>query len=366
MIRIFNYCCLLILSSIAWANPQTAVTKAQLPANLTLELFLENITNPRSIDVSKDGHVAIGTRRDQIYLLFDVNQDGSDYQAHVITNLNGPNGVVWYGDDLYVADLTKLYKVANVYHTFLANETEQIETLYNDFYNNTHHGTRFLDFNQDGELFIALGVPCNVCIPPENTDQIVKFDLSTKQLSTYAAGIRNSVGFDFHPITGEMWATDNGRDWLGDEMPHDELNHIPSAGMHFGFPFCHDVALIDPEFGEDDSCEKYTPATYRLGPHVAALGIHFLEHDVILPKHTALVALHGSWNRSERIGYSVKSLHFSENGQEVVDYQEFLSGWLESNGKYHARPVDIAELNDGSILITDDGNDAIYRVRTIN
>ena len=175
--------------------------------------------------------------------------------------------------------------------------------------NSTHHGRRFIDVGPDNRLYISLGTPCNICIPPdpELSSTIRSYDIENFVGKTHARGFRNSVGFDWSSKTGEMWATDNGRDWLGDDLPDDELNRVHAEGLHFGFPYCHQGDLPDPEFGDQRPCSDFEPDTLGLGPHVAALGIHFLDGFDNLFDGSALVALHGSWNRSERIGYSVNS-----------------------------------------------------------
>ena len=212
-----------------------------------------------------------------------------------------------------------------------------------------------------------MGVPCNVCIPPdpELTATIVKINLVAKTMTTFAYGLRNSVGFDWHPKTKEMWATDNGRDWLGDDLPDDELNRIHEEGLHFGFPYCHDKDFSDPKFGDERSCDEFVPATAGLGPHVAALGIHFTKPNASVAPNRALIALHGSWNRSVPIGYSVIEVAFDDTNTKVKEISTFVDGWL-IDGETIARPVDIASLADGSVLISDDYNGAIYRVSKIN
>ena len=280
-------------------------------------------------------------------------------------SLNNPSGVAWLGDDLFVSETTRVLVMEDPVTKLLNSEQVEAEVVVDGFVNSSHHGRRFIDVGPDGRLYVGLGVPCNICEPPdpELTGTIRSYDTEGYAGETYARGLRNSVGFDWHPATGELWATDNGRDWLGDDLPDDELNRVHAPGLHFGFPYCHQGDLPDPEFGDERPCSDFEPDALGLGPHVAALGIHFVTEGGPLPAGTALVALHGSWNRSERIGYSVKSVTFSEDGTLVEAYEPFVEGWLEGDGSVHARPVDVAQLPDGSLLVSDDSNGAVYRIR---
>jgi glucose/arabinose dehydrogenase len=182
-----------------------------------------------------------------------------------------------------------------------------------------------------------------------------------KKLEIFARGIRNTVGFDWHPETKELWFTDNGRDWLGDDRPPDELNHAPRAGMHFGFPYCHGKGITDPEYGTDQSCKEFTPAAMELGPHVAALGMRFYS-GTMFPReywNRVFIAEHGSWNRSVPIGYRITSVTL--DGNRAVKYEVFAEGWLD-RGLVYGRPVDVLVMPDGALLVSDDRAGAIYRI----
>jgi glucose/arabinose dehydrogenase len=180
-------------------------------------------------------------------------------------------------------------------------------------------------------------------------------------LEVYSSGIRNTVGFDWNPLTNELWFTDNGRDWLGDNLPPDELNHAPRKGMHFGFPYCHGYKFSDPEFGDKNSCDKYTPAALELGPHVAALGMRFYTGGMFPPKYKnqILIAEHGSWNRSVPLGYRIMLVELENN--RPVSYNVFAEGWLQKSEVW-GRPVDLLVMPDGALLISDDYAGAIYRI----
>jgi len=344
--------------------PRDAVRAAQVPAGLRVEIFAEGIRNARSLDVAEDGTVAVGTSGNAVFLLRDADGDGIPEFKATIPGLRNPNGVAWLGTDLYIAETSRVLRASKPVQDIQSGNKVQLQIVIDNLPNSSHHGRRFIDFDPQGNLFIALGVPCNICEPPhpELNGTIRKYDLQNNIDTTYAYGLRNSVGFDWHVQTQQLWATDNGSDWLGDDLPHDELNLISAPGQHFGYPYCHQGDLADKEYGELRTCDEFIAPVYKLGPHVASLGLHFVTDTKLLPANSALVALHGSWNRSERIGYAVMQIQIDDTGTAVTSYEPFVSGWLTNDGDVIARPVDIAELPDGSILISDDSNGAVYRV----
>lgn len=357
----------LILALPVLANPSTAVDKARLPEGLVIEIFAEGIDQARSLDIAEDGTVAVGSSAQAIFLLRDDNGDGKVDVRLSLNEFRNPTGVAWQGKDLYVAETSSVWKIADAVTQLQSGGKVMLQEVISGLPTSYHHGRRFIDFGPDGNLFVALGVPCNICEPPDEdlTATIRKYDLINSSSSTYAYGLRNSVGFDWHPATGEMWATDNGRDWLGDDAPYDELNRVHSPGLHFGFPYCHQGDLPDPKFGNERSCSDFEAPALNIGPHVASLGIHITAKDAALAPNSALIALHGSWNRSVPIGYEVRQVRFDDTGTMVVFHETFVSGWLR-NGQAYARPVDVATLPDGSVLISDDQNGAVYRISRIS
>ena len=226
-----------------------------------------------------------------------------------------------------------------------------------------HHGWKFIAFGPDGWLYVPVGAPCNVCLPPGPLHEtITRMKPDGSAIEVFARGVRNSVGFDWRPGSHDLWFTDNGRDWLGDDRPPDELNHAPKAGMHFGFPYCHGRALPDPEFGRDKACTDFTPPAAELGPHVAALGMRFYTGTMFPPEYRGriFIAEHGSWNRTTPIGYRVTTARL--DGDRVVGYEPFATGWLGDNGQIAGRPVDVLVMPDGALLVSDDHAGAIYRI----
>lgn len=338
--------------------------KIVLPEGFNISIFASNIENARSMALSPKGTLFVGTRgQGDVYAIVDKNRDYKADKVYTIaTGLKMPNGVAFRDGDLYVAEVNRILKFENI-EKRLDNPPAPI--VINDTYpSETHHGWKYIAFGPDGKLYVPVGAPCNICESEDeifNTITRINPDGSGKEI--VQKGIRNTVGFTWHPVTGELWFTDNGRDWLGDDSPACELNHAPKDGMHFGYPYCHQGDLPDPKFGEKFPCSDFTPPVQQLGPHSAPLGLEFYtgkqfpEHY----KHQVLIAEHGSWNRSKKIGYQLSMVTLE--GNRAVDYQPFAKGWLdEKEDEPWGRPVDIEQLPDGSILISDDFANAIYRI----
>jgi glucose/arabinose dehydrogenase len=223
-----------------------------------------------------------------------------------------------------------------------------------------HHGWKYLRFSLDGWLYVPVGAPCNVCEPDEHHALIARIRPDGSGYEVFARGVRNSVGFDFDPVTKELWFTDNGRDMMGDDMPSDELNHAPRAGMHFGFPYCHQGDTPDPNYGRRP-CSDFTPPVVKLGPHVASLGMRFYTGAQFPAEYrnNIFIAEHGSWNRSSKIGYRIARVVLE--GGKVTKHEVFAEGWLQGESAW-GRPVDIEVMRDGSLLVSDDQAGAIYRI----
>ncbi|HET6675449.1 MAG TPA: PQQ-dependent sugar dehydrogenase, partial [Nitrospiraceae bacterium] len=221
---------------------------------------------------------------------------------------------------------------------------------------------KYLAFGPDKKLYAAVGVPCNICDPePDRFGLIARMNQDGSDYEILARGIRNSVGFDWDPTTGHLWFTDNGRDWMGDNQPPDELNHAPSAGLHFGFPYCHGGTIADPKYGKDQPCDKYTAPAMNLGPHVAALGMRFYAGAMFPPEYQGriFIAEHGSWNRSEKIGYRISLASRDQHGG--WQYSVFAQGWLQGADAW-GRPADVLVMPDGALLVSDDQAGVIYRI----
>lgn len=338
--------------------------KIVLPEGFSIDVFATNVENARSMALSPKGTLFVGTRgQGDVYAIVDKNQDYKADKVYTIaTGLKMPNGVAFRDGDLYVAEVNRILKYENI-EKRLDNPPAPI--VLNDTYpSETHHGWKYIAFGPDGKLYVPVGAPCNICESEDdifNTITRINPDGSGREI--VQRGIRNTVGFTWHPETGELWFTDNGRDWLGDDSPACELNHAPKDGMHFGYPYCHQGDLPDPKFGEKYPCSDFTPPVQQLGPHSAPLGLEFYTGNQFPDtyKHQVIIAEHGSWNRSTKIGYQLSLVTLE--GSKATGYQPFAKGWLdETQDEPWGRPVDIEQLPDGSILVSDDFANAIYRI----
>lgn len=338
------------------AAQQAGLERVQLPQGFRIER-LASVPGARSLAVGDRGTLFVGSR--------------SGRSVHAITpegrvlpigeGLAMPNGVAFRDGALYVAEVSRILRFDRIEERLEAPGKPVV--VYDKLPRETHHGWKFIRFGPDGRLYVPIGAPCNVC----NRDGYAllgALDLRTLAFEVYARGIRNTVGFDWHPGTRELWFTDNGRDWLGDDLPGDELNHAPRAGLHFGFPHCHQGDLPDPEFGAGQPCSSFQPPARKLGAHVAALGMRFYTGSQFPQayRNQVFVAEHGSWNRSRKVGYRVMLARLE--GARVVAYEPFAQGWLEGEN-VTGRPVDLEVLPDGSLAVSDDFSGTVYRIRYV-
>lgn len=357
------YTALLVAISLnACAAPQDNLSKIKLPPGFKLAIFAEGIPQPRSMSLGEDGTVYVGTWGDKVFALRDTDQDGkADAKILLAQGLNLANGVAYHNGDLYIAEIHRISKLNKIGQHL--NNPPQLEVIYNSYPKDTHHGAKYLRVGPDGKLYVPVGAPCNICLKDaEGYANITRLDSDGKNFEIYARGIRNSVGFDWQPKTGELYFSDNGRDLLGDDLPPEELNAAPKAGLHFGYPYCHAGEIADPEFGQQKACAEFTPPVWKFPAHVAPLGIHFYRGEQFPPEYQGqlFVAQHGSWNRSTPQGYQVALVKFEQG--KPTSSEIFAQGWLETNGEVWGRPVDVIEWKDGSLLVSDDKAGMIYRI----
>lgn len=336
-----------------------------LPPGFEISLFASGVTGARSLALGDEGTIFVGTRSEGlVYALKDSDGDFRADTTYIIAKeLNSPNGVAFRNGALYVAEINRVLRYDDI-EKHLLNPTRPV-ILSEAFPTDGHHGWKFIRFGPDGKLYIPVGVPCNVCEEDdERYGTIMRMNPEGSELEIYARGVRNSVGFDWQPDTDILYFTDNGRDWLGNENPPDELNAAPKKGMHFGFPYCHGGTIADPDFGKDKRCDDYTQPAINLGAHAAALGMRFYTGEQFPAEYQGqvFIAEHGSWNRIPLFGYRITLVRF-ENGT-AVSYETFAEGWLDGVSSW-GRPVDLLQLHDGSLLISDDKAGAIYRIRYI-
>ena len=336
------------------------LTRIELPEGFHIRIYAEGVTGARSMSLSPDGTLFVGTRPSgRVYALRDEDGDHKAERVIVLARgLNNPNGVAVKDGDLYVAEINRILRYTNIEAQL--DNPPQPEIVNDAFPTNRSHGWKFIRFGPDGLLYVPVGAPCNICNRGDPYASIGRLD-TNGNFSIIARGIRNTVGFDWHPETGELWFTDNGRDRMGDDVPPDELNRITANGQHFGYPYCHGTNIADPEFGDQRSCGEFVAPVQNLGPHVAALGMRFYT-GAMFPeeyRNQIFIAEHGSWDRSSKIGYRVTLVRL--NGNRAVSYEPFAKGWLQGESNW-GRPVDVLVMPDGSLLVSDDQAGLIYRI----
>jgi len=329
--------------------------RIQLPPGFKISLFNGSVPGARSLALGAKGTLFVGTREEsgKVYAI----KDGKVFV--IAQGLLMPNGVAFRDGALYVAEVSRVLRFPGI-EAKLATPPKP-EIVLSGLPSEQHHGWKFISFGPDGYLYLQIGAPCNNCLkddPRYAAILRVKLNGPEAKPEVFASGVRNTVGFDWHPRTHELWFTDNGRDLLGDDVPSDELNHAPKSGMHFGFPFCHEGRIADPEFGKRRKCDEFIPPVVNLGAHVAALGMRFYTGKQFPEKYRGkiFIAEHGSWNRSSKVGYQIVVAPPGKGPVEV-----FAHGWLQGETAW-GRPVDVLTAPDGALLVSDDLAGAIYRI----
>jgi glucose/arabinose dehydrogenase len=353
--------------SIADAKADVQLDKLKLPEGFSIDVWAAEVPNARSMAVSESGIVFVGNRQENnVYALVDENGDGKADSKYVLaTDLRMPNGVAFKDGDLYVAEVSRILRFKDIENNLTK---PSYEVVYDGYPDEAHHGWKFIAFGPDGLLYIPVGAPCNICVSEDPIfSSITRLDVNKPgaKPEIYAHGVRNSVGMTWHPETKELWFTDNGRDMLGDDTPDCELNKATALGQHFGYPYWHAGTIKDPEVGsEGKESSFYTAPEAKLGAHTAPLGLRFYTGNQFPAtyKNQLFIAKHGSWNRSTKSGYEVILARMDSTGT-VTGQEVFVSGWLDADSQEAwGRPVDVQELKDGSLLISDDVANCIYRV----
>jgi len=351
----------LFLAANAASARDLPLDKIKLPPGFKISLYADNVPGARSMALSPNGTLFVGTRGSWVYAL--PNRSFGKHADEVIVladNLDTPNGVAFRDGALYVAEVNRILRFDSI-ESHLGDAPKPV-VVNNNFPSDTHHGWKFIRFGPDGLLYVPVGAPCNICEPdPARYAAIFRMKSDGTVLEQYVRGVRNTVGFDWHPDTNELWFTDNGRDWLGNNMPPDELNHAPLPGMHFGYPYCHGKAISDDEFGGKRACGEFAPAALELGPHVASLGMRFYIGKMFPESYRKqiFIAEHGSWNRIPAIGYRIMLVRL--NNDKAASYEVFAEGWLGALTAW-GRPVDVQVMHDGALLVSDDKAGVIYRI----
>jgi glucose/arabinose dehydrogenase len=332
-----------------------------VPRGFKVEIWASGMPGARMMARGTQGTVWAGSRGiGRVYEIKDVG--GRRTSRILVDKLTQPNGIAFKDGSLYVMAIDKLLRFDGI-ESNPDVEPKDITAAFN-LPPKQHHNWKFLQFGPDGKLYVPFGAPCNICDPPPEYAQIRRYNPDGSGMEVVARGVRNSVGFDFHPRTGQLWFTDNGRDWLSDDGPEEELNRVTRVGEFFGFPYCHANGIPDPDVSKPNACRGVTLPVVKLGAHAAALGMRFYTGSMVPADYrdTAIVARRGSWNRQKLNGYDVVRVTPSADGRSArVD--PFITGFMDpATNKFWGRPVDVLQLADGSMLVADEQNGAIYRV----
>ena len=356
--RVAMCCAALATSSVAWSADTAKILAAlKAPPGFKVSVYADNVPGARSMALGEHGTLFVGTQgAGKVYALRSL-ADGRREVLTLAQGLNRPNGVAFRDGALYVAEIQRILRYDGIEGRL---EAPPKPVVVGNLPTDAHHGWRYIAFGPDGKLYVPIGAPCNVC-DQKGYAVITRMNADGTGREVYASGVRNTVGFTWHPVTHELWFTDNGRDYLGDDAPPDELNRAPGPGLNFGFPFCHGGDIKDPQYGNLGSCANATPPARKLGAHVASLGVKFYTGTQFPEAYRGqiLIAEHGSWNRSQRSGYRISLVRLK--GNEATSYEPFISGWNQPDGVL-GRPVDLLVLADGSMLVSDDLAGLIYQV----
>jgi glucose/arabinose dehydrogenase len=334
------------------------IDRVKLPPGFKISVWADSISNARVMTWGDKGTLFVSSRvAGNVYAVTDKG-DRREVKT-IAKGLTQPNGVAFRNGTLYIAEISRITKMEGIEDRLDSPPAAQV--VYDTLPKDVPHGWKYLSFGPDGKLYFNIGAPCNICIPPETHANIARVNPDGTGFEYYVRGVRNSVGHDFHPVTKELYFTSHGRDWMGDDVPNDTLHHAPRPGLNFGYPYCHQGEVLDPEFGKGRSCSEFTPPLLKLGPHVAANGIAFYRGTMFPAEYRnrAFIAQRGSWNRTQMTGFRVMMVDLRPN--QAPRYEVFAEGWLQGD-KFWGRPVYTREMPDGSLLVSDDYNGAIYRV----
>jgi len=348
-------------------NPMTVnvdeyLSKIQLPEGFEISIYARDVSNARSLALSENNVLYAGSRRGgKVHAIIDTNGDSIGDEVKIIAEgLNNPNGVAIKNGDLYVAEVSRILRFSDIDNNI--NENPKYTVVTDKYPSEGHHGWKFIRFGPDGKLYVPVGAPCNTCEPDANHAIITRINDDGSNKEVFVKGVRNTVGFDWQPTTKQFWFTDNGRDMFGDDTPPEELNRVTAVGEHFGFPYRYGKTVVDSEYTTDKRAEDFSPPQMEFPAHSAGLGMRFYTGNSFPSeyKNDIFIAYHGSWNRSEPQGYYIMRVDMEEG--EIKNHELFASGWLIDE-KYWGRPVDIEIMADGSMLVSDDHANVIYRIQ---
>lgn len=343
------------------AHAAVDLARLELPPGFHIALYAGDVGNARELALGDGGTVFAGSlSAGKVYALTDADGDGVAEKVRVIASgLASPSGIAFHKGDLYIGAISRILVLRDIEQHL--DEPPEPALVTDKLPDKAHHGWKFIAFGPHGRLYVPVGAPCNVCDPGRDFAKIISMKADGSDWQDVALGVRNTVGFDWQPGTGELWFTDNGRDMMGDDLPADELNRVTKPGENFGFPWCHQGDTLDPEFGKGKSCADYVPPVFKLGAHVAALGMRFYTGGMFPKRYrgAAIIAEHGSWNRSSKSGYRVVAVRL--DGSRVLG-EDVLVGGFQTDEQTHGRPADVLVMPDGALLIADDHAGAVYRL----
>jgi glucose/arabinose dehydrogenase len=348
-----------ILGSPPARGDDLPLEKIKLPPGFVIEL-VARVPNAREMALAARGTLFVGSMQAGKVYAVTLKPTGPATVTTIAAGINRPIGVAFRDGALYVSAVSRILRFDNIENRL--DKPPEPVVVSDKFPGDATHGWKFIAFGPDGKLYIPVGAPCNICEPdPDRYAIITRMNPDGSGFEVYARGLRNSVGFDWDPRTRELWFTNNGRDWLGDDLPPDTLNHAPKQGLNFGFPYCHAGIIADPEFGKKHACNEFAAPAQNLGPHVASLGMRFYTGTQFPTayRNQIFIAEHGSWNRSKKIGYRVTMVRVENN--RAVGYEPFATGWLQGETAW-GRPADVLVMPDGSLHISDDLAGALYRI----
>ena len=335
------------------------VGKLKVPAGFKIEVYASGVPNARSLRIGNKGTVFVGSRlQDKVHAI--VERNGKREVKVIASGLYRPNGLAIKDGTLYIAELSKISKIEKIEDN-LDNPPKPV-VIYDNLPKDEAHGWKFIAIGPDNKLYVPIGQPCNNCVPSDAHGQIRRMNLDGTGVEVVARGVRNTVGFDWHPTSKQLYFGDNGRDWASEDVPEDELNRVTKVGQHFGSPYCYQGDFADPEFGWGRSCSEFEKPVAKMGPHTAVLGMRFYTGRMLPAEYRnqLIIARHGSWNRTVKAGGDIVVAKLNADGT-VRSVTPIVTGFLQDN-KYVARPVDVAQMADGSLLISDDYNGAVWRL----
>jgi glucose/arabinose dehydrogenase len=339
------------------------VEKINLPPGFSVQIWANGLPGGRAMARGDQGKIYVGTRI--IGRVYEITDNGDRRSVRVVIDkLVQPSGVAFANGSLYVMAINRVLRFDGIE----SNPNVQPVDLTDKFQlpPEQHHNWKYIRFGPDKKLYVPFGAPCNICEPPAQYAQIRRYNPDGSGMEVIARGVRNTQGFDWNPKTGELWFTDHGRDWLGDDVPQDELNRLSKAGAFFGFPYCHAQGVPDPDFKKVDACKDVTKPVTLMGPHAAAMGVIFYTGNMFPAqyKDTLFVARKGSWNRNTPFGFDVVNIKLGADGSNPK-ITPFMSGFIDAkDGKYNfwGRPAYLLQMPDGALLVSDEQSGTIFRV----